>query len=196
MEQRYQAVMAVQVEGLEVTVVAEKFGVSRQTMMCGCVVMSRAGWMRWRIVRIGRRRVRIRCPRSWRHACASCGGSIRIGGRRGSRTGSPATGSIPSRRRWASIGPWFVMDCSIRRRDGNGCAISSGGSGAGRWSCGSSTWSVGSACRWQRMQAGDRHRRPFPVRGQRRGGDTRRARAVCGALRRGDAPHGACPTRS
>ena len=32
MEQRYQAVMAVQVEGLEVTVVAEKFGVSRQTV--------------------------------------------------------------------------------------------------------------------------------------------------------------------
>lgn len=32
MEQRYQAVMAVQVDGLEVTVVAEKFGVSRQTV--------------------------------------------------------------------------------------------------------------------------------------------------------------------
>jgi transposase InsO family protein len=32
MEQRYQAVMAVQVDGLEVTVVAEKFGVSRQTI--------------------------------------------------------------------------------------------------------------------------------------------------------------------
>jgi len=31
-EQRYQAVMAVQVDGLEVTVVAEKFGVSRQTV--------------------------------------------------------------------------------------------------------------------------------------------------------------------
>ncbi len=31
-EQRYQAVLAVQVEGLEVTVVAEKFGVSRQTV--------------------------------------------------------------------------------------------------------------------------------------------------------------------
>ena len=32
MEQRYQAVMAVQVDGLEVTLVAEKFGVSRQTV--------------------------------------------------------------------------------------------------------------------------------------------------------------------
>jgi len=32
MEQRYQAVLAVQVDGLEVTVVAEKFGVSRQTV--------------------------------------------------------------------------------------------------------------------------------------------------------------------
>jgi hypothetical protein len=32
MELRYQAVMAVQVDGLEVTVVAEKFGVSRQTV--------------------------------------------------------------------------------------------------------------------------------------------------------------------
>lgn len=31
-EQRYQAVMAVQVDGLEVTVVADKFGVSRQTV--------------------------------------------------------------------------------------------------------------------------------------------------------------------
>jgi hypothetical protein len=31
-EQRYQAVMAVQIEGLLVTVVAEKFGVSRQTV--------------------------------------------------------------------------------------------------------------------------------------------------------------------
>lgn len=31
-EQRYQAVLAVQVDGLEVTVVAEKFGVSRQTV--------------------------------------------------------------------------------------------------------------------------------------------------------------------
>lgn len=36
-EQRYQAVMAVQVDGLEVTVVAEKFGVSRQTIH---------GWLR------------------------------------------------------------------------------------------------------------------------------------------------------
>jgi transposase InsO family protein len=32
MEQRYQAVLAVQVDGLEVTVVAEKFGVSRQSV--------------------------------------------------------------------------------------------------------------------------------------------------------------------
>ena len=32
MEQRYQAVMAVQVDGLTVTEVAEKFGVSRQTV--------------------------------------------------------------------------------------------------------------------------------------------------------------------
>ena len=32
MEQRYQAVMAVQVDGLTVTEVADKFGVSRQTV--------------------------------------------------------------------------------------------------------------------------------------------------------------------
>lgn len=32
LERRYQAVMAMQVAGLEVTVVAEKFGVSRQTV--------------------------------------------------------------------------------------------------------------------------------------------------------------------
>jgi transposase len=37
MEQRYQAVMAVQVDGLTVTAVAEKVGVSRQTVH---------GWLR------------------------------------------------------------------------------------------------------------------------------------------------------
>jgi len=35
MDQRYQAVLAVQVDGVEVTVVAEKLGVSRQTVHVG-----------------------------------------------------------------------------------------------------------------------------------------------------------------
>src|SRR5438046_1033865 len=46
MEQRYQAVMAVQVGGLTVTEVADKFGVSRQPVHEWLRRCERAGWRR------------------------------------------------------------------------------------------------------------------------------------------------------
>jgi hypothetical protein len=56
-EQRYQAVMAVIVDGLSVSQVAEKVGVSRQSCTRGWRAMSARAWRGSRIVRIGRR-----CP--------------------------------------------------------------------------------------------------------------------------------------
>jgi transposase len=64
-EQRYQAVMAVISDGLSVSRVAEKVGVSRQTLHTWLARYEASGLEGWWIGRIGRCRVRIRCrPRS------------------------------------------------------------------------------------------------------------------------------------
>lgn len=64
MEQRYQAVLAVQVDGLSVTEAAEKFGVSRQTMHTWLRRYEAGGLEALADRSLGRRRARIRCARN------------------------------------------------------------------------------------------------------------------------------------
>ncbi len=65
-EQRYQAVRAVIADGETVTEVAARFGVSRKTVHAWLAKYEAVGLRVWRIGRIGRGRVRIRCRRMWR----------------------------------------------------------------------------------------------------------------------------------
>ena len=109
MEQRYQAVMAVQVDGLTVTEVAEKFGVSRQTVHAGCAAMRQGG-----LDGVGGS-VASAGVVSASDAGGGRGAGVRaapaasrIGGRRGSRTSWVVRVSIRCRRRWGSIGRWSV----------------------------------------------------------------------------------------
>jgi len=76
MEQRYQAVLAVQADGLEVCVVAEKFGVSRQTIYAWLHRYEQGG-----LEALADRSHRpatcpTRCPRWSRRRSASCDASI------------------------------------------------------------------------------------------------------------------------
>lgn len=88
MEQRYQAVMCVLVDGLLVTEVAEKFGVSVRRCTPGCAAMRPVVSRGWPIGRIGRCRVPIGCrPRS-RRGSVNCAGSGPIGVQSGSATSS------------------------------------------------------------------------------------------------------------
>jgi transposase len=63
-ELRYQAVLAVISDGLSVSQVAQKVGVSRQTLHTWLARYEAQG-LGWWIGRIGRCRVRIRCRRRW-----------------------------------------------------------------------------------------------------------------------------------
>jgi hypothetical protein len=82
-EQRYQAVLAVIADGLDVKRAAEKAGVSRQTLHCWLARYEAAG-LDGLVNRSYRRGcVRIRCQRRWRRWCWNCGGCIGIGGRGG-----------------------------------------------------------------------------------------------------------------
>lgn len=65
-ELRYQAVLAVISDGLSISQVAQKVGVSRQTLHSGWPAMRRRASRGCWIGRIGRRRVRIRCRPRWK----------------------------------------------------------------------------------------------------------------------------------
>src|SRR6201990_2511275 len=73
-EQRYQAVLAVTSDGLSVSQVAEKVGVSRQTLHTWLARYEASGFggLVDRSHRPGR--VRIRCRLLWRRPCWSCAG--------------------------------------------------------------------------------------------------------------------------
>lgn len=101
-EQRYQAVLAVISDGLSVSQVASKVGVSRQTVHAWLARYEAEGLEGWRIGRIGRCRVRIRCRPWWRRRCWSCVARGRIGVRggwcsswvAGGRAGSVGIGGV------------------------------------------------------------------------------------------------------
>ena len=107
-EQRYQAVMAVQVDGLEVTVVAEKFGVSRQTVHA---------WLR-RYEQGGLDGLADRshrpdsCPHQMSAAVEAAVCELRrqhpYWGPARSGIAWPARAWIRFPRTWGSTGPWFV----------------------------------------------------------------------------------------
>jgi transposase len=82
-EQRYQTVLAVISDGLSVSQVAGKVGVSRQTVQAWLARYEAQGLRGWWIGRIGRCRVRIRCRLRWRPRWWSCGVRGRIGVRGG-----------------------------------------------------------------------------------------------------------------
>jgi transposase len=61
-EQRYQAILAVLEDGLTVTEVATKAGVTRQRLHNWLRRYAGGGWRSWPIGRTGRRRARTRWP--------------------------------------------------------------------------------------------------------------------------------------
>jgi hypothetical protein len=77
-EQSYQFVLAVIGDGLSVSQVAQKVGVSRQTLHSWLARYGPRVLRGWWIGRIGWCRVRIRCRRLWRRPCWNCGGHGRI----------------------------------------------------------------------------------------------------------------------
>ena len=75
-EQRFNAVMEVVRDGLTVIEVADRYGVSRQTVHGGWAAIGAAGWRPWPTAPTGLAAARTRCrPRS-KPACANCGGAI------------------------------------------------------------------------------------------------------------------------
>jgi transposase len=82
-EQMYRDVMAVIGDGLSVSEVAEKVGVTRQTLHTWLARYESEGLEGSRIARIGPHAVRIRCPHRWRRCCWSCVGRVRTGVRAG-----------------------------------------------------------------------------------------------------------------
>ena len=90
-EQRYTAVQEV-LGGMAVTQVADRYGVSRQSVH-GWLRRYRAeGWWGWRTAAIVPGPVRIRPRSRSRRQCVSCAASIRAGDRCGSSTSSSAVG--------------------------------------------------------------------------------------------------------
>jgi hypothetical protein len=82
-EQRYQAVLAVISDGLSVSQVAEKVGVSRQTLHSWLARYEASG-LDGLVDRSHRPvSVRIKCQPPWRRRCWSCADRGRIGGRGG-----------------------------------------------------------------------------------------------------------------
>jgi leucine-zipper of insertion element IS481 len=75
--------MAVIADGLSVSQVAEKAGVSRQTLHAWLARYQAEGLEGLSDGRIGRRTVRIRCRLAWRRCCWSCVGRVRTGVRGG-----------------------------------------------------------------------------------------------------------------
>ena len=78
-EQRFNAVMEVLRDGLTVTEVAGRYGVSRQPSTAGCAATAPAGWTPWPTALIGPGVVHIRCRPPSRPACASCAGVLQAG---------------------------------------------------------------------------------------------------------------------
>ena len=88
-EQRFNAVMEVLRDGLTVTEVADRYGVSRQPSTAGCAATPTAGWRRWPTAPIGPGIARIRCRLRSRPACASCAVAIPTGANAASPTNWP-----------------------------------------------------------------------------------------------------------
>ena len=146
-EQRYQAVMAVIGDGLSISQVAEKVGVSRQTLHAWLARYEAEGLEGLRIGRIGRRRVRIRCRRRWRRRCWSCVVRGRIGVRGGWCSSWPngEVAPVPSE---SAVYRALVRAAMIDPAAA-GSALSQVetlGARRRRWSCG--RWTLSGVSRW------------------------------------------------
>ena len=159
-EQRYRAVSEVLVEGVTVSEVATRFGVSRQSVHAWLRRYAEDG-MPGLVDRSCRPdRCPHQTPAELEVAVMAMAGSIRPGGRGGSWwswTG-PVWPACRADRR--SIGSWSATISSTRSAgDGGGRTIAVG-SDPGRWSCGrwtswtGSVWPTGGSCRKDRRVAG------------------------------------------
>jgi len=92
-EQRCNAVMEVIRDGLMVIEVAERYGVSRQTVHGWLRRYRTGGWTRSLTARIAPTPVRTRCPPTSRRASVSCAATIQAGANAASPTSLPATAS-------------------------------------------------------------------------------------------------------
>ena len=107
-EQRYNAVLEVLEAGLPVTEVAERYGVSRQSVHTW-VNRYRVGGLEGLVtVRIGPTGARTSSPWRSRPGCASCAASIPGGGRSGFVTSWPGVGSSRCRAGRRCIGCWYA----------------------------------------------------------------------------------------
>ena len=104
-EQRYNAVLEVLEAGLPVTEVADRYGVSRQSVHTW-VNRFRAGWRGWLIVRIGPTGARTNSSPRSRPRCASCAASIPGGDHSGFAMSWNGEGSSRCRAGWPSTGCW------------------------------------------------------------------------------------------
>ncbi len=105
-EQRYNAVLEVLEAGLPVTEVADRYGVSRQSVHAWVNATGLAGWRGLLTAPIGPTGARTNSPRRWRPGCASCAASIPGGGRSGSGTSWNGVGCDRCRAGWPSTGCW------------------------------------------------------------------------------------------
>ncbi len=80
-EQRYKAVTEVLVDGATVSGVAQRAGVSRQTLHAWLRRYASSGWPAWRTARRGRPAVRIRSQPSSRWPSSPCAAPTQPGAR-------------------------------------------------------------------------------------------------------------------
>jgi hypothetical protein len=105
-EQRYDAVMEVRRDGRTVTEVAERWGVSRQSLYAWMDRYAVGGLEGWPIGRIVLAAVPIRSRSRWRCGSVSCADVIPTGGRGGCTTSSVGMVWHRCRRGRRSTGPW------------------------------------------------------------------------------------------
>ena len=104
-EQRYDAVMEVVRDGRTVTEVAERWGVSRQSVYAWMDRYAAGGLEGWPTARIVPTAARTRSLERWRCGSVSCVGGTLIGGRGGCTTSSVEMVWSRCRRGRRSTGP-------------------------------------------------------------------------------------------
>ena len=140
-EQRYRVVLEVLEDGLPVTEVAMRHGVSRQTVHTW-LRRYRASreWRDWSTAPGDRRGVRTRSRRRWSAWCVTCAVTIRAGGRGAWSTSCAARAWPGFQDAPASIACWTATSSSSPLPGVASAPCTGAGSGLVRWSSGRWTW--------------------------------------------------------